>query len=364
MSSRATFAVWRRSARRDRARLADPARLRAGWISLVLGAAICAGKFAAAAATGSTAIYSDAMESIVNVVAAALLLYALAVAARPADRDHPYGHGKIEFFSAGVEGALVAVAAVAILYEAGAELWRGPSLRRLDFGIAASAGLAAANAGLGAYLVRTGKRTGSEALVADGRHVLTDVVTTLGVIAGLLLVAATGDPRFDPLVAIAVAFSILRTGWQLLRGAVGGLMDEASPELLQPICDAFERERAGRPAWIDVHSLRTFRSGAIQHSDLHLVVPRYFDADALHRISDDLREVVLGATRHPGDVIVHFDPCRPRQCPICAMPDCPVRAAPLAAREPITLERALRGDERLDSGLPIPPVGAARDEPA
>jgi len=332
----------------------DPTRIRAGWLSLVAGGAICAGKFGVAFATGSTALLSDALESIVNVVAAALLLYALVVAARPADRNHPYGHGKIEFFSAGVEGALIAVAALAILYYAAFDLVRGPHLRRLDLGIGVSAGLAAANAALGAYLVMAGRRHGSAALVADGHHVLTDVVTTLGVIAGLGLVWLTGIPRLDPLVAIAVALSILRTGWRLLRDAVGGLMDEADAPLLARITEALEHHR--EDAWIDAHSLRTFRSGAIQHTDFHLSVPRYFDADQLHEIGERIRRVVLGATERHGDVIVHFDPCRPRQCPGCAMRDCSVRSAPFAKREPLTLERALRGDEALEDGAPIPPV--------
>jgi cation diffusion facilitator family transporter len=356
MGSGATPAALGRRARGAHALIADPARVRAAWISLAVGSLICAGKFAAAGLTGSTALLSDALESIVNVVAAALLLYAVYVAARPADRDHPYGHGKVEFFSAGVEGGLIAVAAVAIVYYAALDLVRGPELRRLDVGLAISAGLALANLALGAYLVRTGRRTHSEAVVADGRHVLTDVVTTVGVIAGLAAVYVTEWPRLDPLVAIAVALSILRTGWRLLRGAVGGLMDEADVALLGPICEALERERDD--AWIDVHSLRSFRSGAVQHTDLHLAVPRYFDADRLHAVGDRVREVIVAATGRPGDAIVHFDPCRPRQCPGCAMPDCPVRAAPLAARDPIELERALRGDERLDSGTPIPPLEA------
>src|SRR5512134_740333 len=327
-------------------------RARAGAVSLAVGVLVFAGKLAAWRATGSSAVLSDALESVVNVVAAALLLYALVVAARPADRDHPYGHGKVEFFSAGVEGALIAVAAVAIVYHAVLDLWHGPHLRRLDLGIAVSALLAAGNAALGAFLVRVGRRHGSAAIEADGHHVLTDVITTVGVIAGLGLVWLTGYPRLDPLVAIAVALSILATGWRLARSAVGGLMDEADAPLLASICAALERERDD--AWIDVHSLRTFRSGAVQHSDLHLAVPRYYDADQLHEISERVREVILGATERPGDVIVHFDPCRPRQCPGCAVSPCPVRAAPFAGRAPIGLERALRGDELLESGAPIP----------
>jgi cation diffusion facilitator family transporter len=335
----------------------DPARTRAGRISLLAGSAICAGKFVAASVTDSAALLSDALESTVNIAAAALLLYTLIVAARPADRDHPYGHGKVEFFSAGVEGALIAVAALAIIYHAALDLIRGPALQRLDVGIALAAGLAVANAALGAYLVRTGSRHASEALVADGRHVLTDVVTTVGVIVGLVLVRFTGLAILDPLVAMAVAGSILYTGWRLLRVAVGGLMDEADTRLLGRVCEALERRRD--ESWIDVHGLRSFRSGAVHHADLHLAVPRYFDADRLHEVGESVRETILAATELPGDVIVHFDPCRPRQCPICAMRDCPVRAAPHERRPPITLERALRGDELLDDGRPLPPIGAA-----
>lgn len=328
-------------------------RLRAGAVALVGGAAICAGKFAAFAATGSTAVFSDAMESIVNVVAAALLLWSLVVAARPPDRNHPYGHGKVEFFTAGAEGALIAVAAGLIFWESVQELLRGPSVRRLDVGLAAVAGLAAANGALGAWLVRTGRRTGSLALEADGRHVLTDVWTSVGVVGGLAVVGATGFVVLDPLVAMAVALNVLYTGFRLVRRAVGGLMDEADELLLRRIVEALEKHR--RPWWIDVHGLRTWRSGALQHTDLHLSVPRYFDADRLHHVSEEVREVVLGATGLPGDVIVHFDPCRPRQCPGCAMEDCPVREHPLEARAPLTLEHARRGDEALESGRPLEP---------
>lgn len=328
-------------------------RLRAGAVALVAGAAICAGKFAAFAATGSVAVFSDAMESIVNVAAAGLLLGSLAVAARPPDRDHPYGHGKVEFFTAGVEGALIAVAAAAILWSSAAELWRGPSVRRLDVGLLAVAGLAAANGVLGAWLLRTGRRTGSLALEADGRHLLTDVWTSAGVVVGLAGVWVTGLVLLDPLVAIAVALNILYTGWRLVRRAVGGLMDEADEALLRRVAAALERER--RPWWIDVHHLRTWRSGARQHTDLHLAVPRYFDADRLHAVSEEVRRAVLEATGLPGDVIVHFDPCRPRQCPGCAVPECPVREHAQETRWPITLEHARRGDEALESGAPLEP---------
>ena len=323
------------------------ARRRAGRVSLVVGSAIFVGKLAAYLLTGSAAVLSDALESIVNVVAAALLLYSLTVAARPADRSHPYGHGKVEFFSAGVEGTLIAVAATLILIEAGRSLWFGPNLRRIDLGLLLFTGLTAMNAALAVYLLRIGQRTHSLALQADGHHVLTDAVTSVGIVVGLLAVSLTGWTLLDPLIAIAVALNILRTGWSLLRAAIGGLMDEADDALLRDMAQALEEKR---PPWmIDVHSLRSWRSGAFQHVDLHLTVPRYYDAERLHHIDDEVTDQLLAAAGRAGDVIVHFDPCRPRECAGCVMTDCPVRAAAFFRREPLTLERATREDQIVES---------------
>ncbi|UCE86556.1 MAG: cation transporter [Deltaproteobacteria bacterium] len=331
-------------------------RRSAARLSFLGGVFVLIGKFAAFRITGSTAVYSDALESVVNVAAASLLLYSMAVAMRPADRDHPYGHGKIEFFSAGVEGTLIAVAATLILVEAARDLWRGPELRRLDLGLALVSGMAVVNAALGTYLIRAGRRTGSLALVADGKHLLTDVVTTAGVVVGLIAVYVTGYSILDPLVAIAVALHILRTGWSLARVAVGGLMDEADLATLRRIVRLFEERR--RPWWIDIHSLRSWRSGSVSHVDLHLSVPRYFDADRLHEIDAEIGAVVREALGPTSDAIVHFDPCRPRQCAGCAMRDCAVRGRRFERRAAVTLADATRRDERLETGAPVEPTVA------
>lgn len=337
-------------------RLARAARLRAGWLALGTGIAVFAVKLAAWRLTGSAAVLSDALESVVNVVAGALLLYSLHVSTRPADADHPYGHGKVEFFSAGVEGTLIGVAALLIASEAIRQLVVGPSVRRLDLGLVLVTGATAANAAVGAYLIRVGRRVHSLALVADGKHLLTDVATSVGVIAGLAAVWITGWVVLDPVVALVVALHILRTGWELVRQAVGGLMDEADPGVLRRMVESLEQ---GREPWcIDAHSLRSWRSGHTQHVDLHVVVPRYFDADRLHGVSEQIEDVLVAASGLPGEAIVHFDPCRPRHCPGCAVDRCPVRAAPFVVRRPITLERATRGDETLDTGAPVPSVKA------
>jgi cation diffusion facilitator family transporter len=327
-------------------------RVRAGWLSLIVGSAVFAGKLAAFGVTGSSAVLSDAMESVVNVAAAALLVYSLIVASRPADHDHPYGHGKVEFFSAGVEGALIAVAAVLIVVQAVGEILRGPDLKHIDLGVGILLVLTLANGALGAYLVRLGRRTRSIALEADGKHLFTDVWTSVGVVAGLVAVRITGWAMLDPLVALGVAAHILTAGWSLMRRAVGGLMDEADSESLRRVVEGLE---SSRQAWcIDVHGLRAWRSGALQHVDLHMAVPRFYDVDRVHEIGDSIEATVLASMEAGGDVLIHFDPCRSRQCSGCAMSDCGLRESPFSARVPLTLKRAVRRDEELDSGAPLP----------
>lgn len=332
------------------------ARLRAGRLALAAGITVFAVKLVAWWLTGSTAVLSDALESIVNVGAGALLLYSLHVSNLPADRNHPYGHGKVEFFSAGVEGTLIAIAALLIAVEAVRQILAGAAPERLDLGLALVTVATGINVAIGLHLVRVGERLHSMALVADGRHLLTDVATSAAVLVGLALVWATGVAILDPLVALGVTLHIVRVGWRLVREAVGGLMDEAEPPLLEAMVAALEAKR--EPWWIDAHSLRAWRSGPIEHVDLHLVVPRYFDADRLHQIDEEVESVLLAATGHPGEAIVHFDPCRPRHCRGCAMEACPVRGAAFAERRPLTLERATRSDEALDTGVPRGTLGA------
>ncbi len=316
-------------------------RLRAGWVSAAAGSAILASKLVAWLLTGSSAVFADAMESVVNVVAAGLLLMSLYVAARPADDDHPYGHGKVEYFSAGIEGTLIAVAAILIAVEATRALIQGSVPRQLDLGLGLLVVASVANGALGAYLVRVGRRTHSVALVADGRHVLTDVWTSAGVIVGIGVVWATGLHVLDPIVALGVAVHVLREGFKLAREATHGLMDAADEDLLDTLTGTLEAE--WRPEWVDAHGLRAWRAGADVHADFHLVVPRYFDAERLHHIHDEVEEVIAEHVRG-GDVVIHFDPCRPHHCKGCAQGDCPVRKDPFEGRPPFDRLRATRDD--------------------
>lgn len=322
------------------------ARRRAAWVSLVVGAAIFLGKIATWQLTGSVAVLSDGLESTVNIAAAALLVFSMHLAARPADRDHPYGHGKVEFLSAGTEGALIVVAAVLIAVEAIGQLLDPTPLRELNLGLLALGVLSAANAALGLYLMRTGRASHSLALIADGKHVIADVWTSAGVLVGLLLVKVTGIAWLDPVVALGVAANIVREGLRLARSALRGLMDEADPALLASLAATLSPIRP--PEWIDAHGLRAWRSGAVVHADLHLVVPRYYDAERLHEISEAVEERLLAGLGEPGEAVVHFDPCGPVHCSGCEMPACRVRAAAFKQRVPISVARATRTDPDAD----------------
>lgn len=303
------------------------AAFRAGVVAVVAGATIMLAKFVAWAVTDSSVLLADAAESIVNVIAAAMATLSVVVAARPADADHPYGHGKAEALSAAVEGALIMVAAALIIVQAAGDLIVGPRLERITTGIALAGGAGLANLVLGVYLARVGRREGSEAIEADGIHVITDVVTTAGSIVALLLVQWTGWMWLDPVAALVVAANILWTGSRVIRRALSSLLDEADFDLLERLASHLEGAR--RPEWVELHQLRSWASGAFQHIDLHLIVPRYLSIEEAHRIGDELDDRLHDLIGRYGESVVHLDPCTPRHCHACTMHDCPVRAAPL-----------------------------------
>ena len=322
-------------------------RMRAGRLALLIGILIFLAKFAAYTLTGSTAVFADAMESTINIVSAGMLILALSIAARPPDLSHPYGHGKVEFLSAGIEGAAIGFAALLILVQGIRELIEGPELHRLDIGLALLAVSAIANAALGLHLTRVGRRTSSDALVADGRHVLADVWTSVGVIGGLAVVWLTGWMWADPLIAIAVAVNVAWEGYRLLHDSMAGLMDEADESLIKSTTTLLEGAR--RAPWIDLHGLRSWRSGARRHIDLHLTVPCYFDVNQVHAIHDEVEAALFDEDHHGGDVVVHFDPCDESECHHCTMTDCPIRYRAFVGSEAFTPERAVRPDSALGS---------------
>lgn len=300
-------------------------RLTAIGLSMVVGIALLAAKFFAYHLTGSSAILSDALESIINVAASGFALISIVTAARPPDESHPYGHGKIEFFSAGFEGALIILAATGIFFTGFERIVHPQGLPNLGEGLAILGGAAAINLVLGVLLVRTGKRTDSLTLIADGKHLLTDVYTSAGVIAGLFLVPVTGWYRLDGAIACLVGVNILVTGVGLVRTSVAGLMDESDPVLLEKITELLSRHR--KEKWIDIHQLRSWKAGNHVHIDLHLVLPRDLDLYHAHREAKEVEWLLASHFEGNASILVHIDPCSAPDCPICQKTRCEMRAA-------------------------------------
>jgi cation diffusion facilitator family transporter len=320
---------------------------RVAWLSLLLSGGLLAIKFLAYQLTGSAAVLSDALESIVNVLASSFALFSVTLSARPPDASHPYGHGRVEFFSAGFEGALIVVAAVAIFAAALPRLFAPQPLAQLSLGIGLVGVAAALNASLGLYLHYVGRRTHSLALSADGKHLLSDAYTSAGVLLGIVAVWLTGWYILDALTALVVALHILVMGGRLVRESIARLMDEAEPPLLQHIVQTMQAAR--QPSWIDLHNLRAWRSGPRYHVDFHLTLPRYWELEHAHDVSQSIAVLIQQTQPTHGDVIIHLDPCLPVDCPWCAMPSCPVRAAVYQDSHPWTVSSAIAGPV---SGIP------------
>ncbi len=273
--------------------------------SIVIGALVLALKSAAWWTTGSAALFSDAAESVVNVLASTVAFVALHMAARPADQNHPYGHDKAEFFAAVIEGVLIVIAAAAILNHAWAT-WQSPGLIEAPLtGMALNAVATVMNLGWGLMLIRRGRTLRSPALVADGNHLMTDVVTSVTVIAGLAIAIASGSTRADAILAALVAAYVLFSGVQVLRESVGGLMDEA------PAADIVERIRVlvGEHAQgaIEIHDLRTRHAGRLTFLEFHLVVPGDMTVAASHTICDRI-EAALMAEMEGVVTTIHVEP--------------------------------------------------------
>ena len=315
---------------------------RVAALSLAVAVVLLAVKSYAWVLTGSQAIFSDAAESIVNVVAAAFAFRVLAWSGQPADREHPFGHGKMEYFSAAFEGGLVVAAALAILWQATDALIDRTQPQQLDVGLLLTVGAGLANGALGLYLIRYGRAHHSAAIEADGHHVLSDFVTSAGVVGGLLAVKFTGVWWLDPAVALAMGLMLVRTGWRLVRRAVGALLDEEDPAFVGKLVAMLQPHVHG--GLIRIHQLRALRSGPFHHISAHLVVPEFWSVQRAHDAAEALAARVLAEFEGEGDIDFHTDPCERMWCATCDLDACSVRAQPFAGRKPLTVEEAVAPD--------------------
>jgi cation diffusion facilitator family transporter len=255
--------------------------------------------------TGSAAILSDAAESIVHVAAVAFAFYSLRLSYKPADSGHLYGHAKIAFFSAGFEGAMIVLAATYIVYEAIRKWLTGLALEHLGVGTGLTALAMFINGALGFYLVWTGKQRGSIILAANGKHVLTDCWTSLGVILGLILTLATGWLAWDPIAAIVVAVNILVSGLGLIRQSVRGLMDVAEPEMHTNLVALLDRETQARD--ITYHDLRHRNLGDAYWVEVHLLFPQTTPIGEAHRVATEIEHCVADHLQPRGYVTTHLE---------------------------------------------------------
>lgn len=308
------------------------------WV-LGVGVLLMAVKFLAWWVTGSNAVLSDALESIVNVAAGSFALWSLMLAAKPKDREHPYGHGKVEFISASLEGSLVTMAGVFIMYRATVALVTGVQVHQLGLGTLLVAATGAANLALGLALRAQGRRTHSLALEGGGVHLLSDAWSTGALVAGLLAMRITGLLWLDSLLAIAFALFIAWQGIQLVRRSIGGIMDETDMPVAAGLVRILQEHR--KPEWIDVHNFRVIKFGSSVHIDCHVTLPWYFTLEAAHAEITRMDELVNRNAGREAEFFIHTDPCEPRSCPICSIRDCPVRQAPFREQVPWALDTVL-----------------------
>lgn len=292
--------------------------IRAATLSLVIASVLLIFKFIAYLLTDSSAIFSDALESIVNVVAAALATYAIVLAHRPADAEHPYGHGKIEFMSAALEGGMMLLASFVMILRAIEQAYAGTSLNQsnLRIGMVILAIAMIINFVMGFYLVQSGKRGGSITLEADGKHLLADAMTSVGVLLALALVMTTGWKLVDPIAAILVALIVAFEAAKLLRRSTAGLMDEqdrADNLLLRKILDSHLGEDAKLPKVCSYHKLRHRHSGRYHWVDFHLMVPSDWNVEHGHQVASSI-EYEIEKALGEGNATAHVEPCDDDQC--------------------------------------------------
>ncbi|MBC7888379.1 MAG: cation transporter [Ferruginibacter sp.] len=286
--------------------------------------------------TGSVAILTDALESTVNVIAGLIGVYSLYISAKPKDWDHPYGHGKAEFLSAAVEGVLISIAGLIIIYTAVRSLIHPHIILKLDYGILLVAITGLINYVAGYICIKTGEKNNSLVLMASGKHLQTDTYSTIGIIVGLILLYYLKLWWIDSAVAILFAFIILFTGYKIIRSSVSGIMDEADTTLIQKMVLMLNDNR--RENWIDLHNLRIIKYGGTLHIDCHLTVPWYLNINEASFEIDALSELVKKEFGQSMELFVPSDGCVDFSCRICSKQNCQVRQHPFEKKIEWTME--------------------------
>lgn len=313
--------------------------------SLVTGIILMTAKFGAYFLTSSNFVLTDAAESIVNVLASSFAFFSIYLASQPRDENHPYGHGKVEYFSVFIEGALIGIAGVIIIVKSVYGIFYPNAIHDLLVGAIIIGATGVVNGGLGYYMIGKGKSIPSITIEADGRHLITDMITSLGLVIGLLLIYFTKIVLLDSLLSILVALYIVFTGYKLVRRSVAGLMDEADFDVVTEIVKVLDEER--RDEWIDLHNFRAQKYGNDLHIDCHMTLPNYLDLNRVHT-EVSLVDKLVNSRITKTELFIHADPCLPNCCYYCSMPNCPIRSEVQTTRIPWTMEKVIRNKKHFE----------------
>jgi cation diffusion facilitator family transporter len=289
------------------------------WV-LIISIFLFALKLLAYLLTSSVAIFTDMLESIVNVVAGLIGLISLIIAAKPRDHDHPYGHGKAELISSTFEGLLIAIAGIMIIIEASKNYFSPNEIKQLDWGILLIVITAVINFITGYFCIRTGKRNKSLALIASGKHLQTDTYSTIGILIGLGVLYFTNYYWIDSVMAIVFGVIIIITSAHILKKSIAGIMDEADIDLLKEVTPVLEQYR--RSNWIDIHNLRIIKYGPVLHFDCHLTLPWYTKIKDAHEELMHLENLMKKHYGNQVELFIHTDACQPFSCELCTLSAC------------------------------------------
>jgi len=309
-------------------------------IVLIIGIVLMGVKFFTWWETKSNAILTDALESIINVVAGSFALFSLVLSQKPKDWNHPYGHGKIEFLSAGFEGALILLAGLSIIAKAIYNFQNPQIIHQLDLGLILTGITGGVNFGLGRLLEIRGIQKNSILLIANGRHLKSDAYSSLGLILGLGIVFLTRWYILDNVIALIFGAIILITGYRLVQKSVAGIMDEADQELIGSLIDFLEKKRHDN--WIDIHNFRVIKYGTNLHIDCHMSLPWYFDNRQSHEEIKKFEALIQEKCTSPVELFIHIDPCTQEACKICPKADCDHRKFSFQKKIPWTLSNVVK----------------------
>lgn len=303
-------------------------------------------KFCAYFLTASNFVLTDALESIVNVLASSFAFFSIYFAAMPRDENHPYGHGKIEYFSVFIEGTLIGIAGISIIIKSIYGIFYPIIIHDLITGAIIIGATGLINGLLGYWMISKGKVMRSLTIEADGRHLLADMTTSGGLVVGLLLIYFTKILLLDSILSVGVGLYILYSGYKLVRRSVSGLMDEADFEIVNDIIKVLNHQR--KVEWIDIHNLRAQKYGNELHIDCHMTLPNYFDLTRVHEEVKLVDKLINSDVSIKTELFIHTDPCVPDCCHYCSMPNCPIRSEAKNVDIPWTMENLVRNKKHFE----------------